>query len=338
MRFATIRRTILRLLTLGACALPALTVRAQSADQEIFSVSDSPDPVTAGSNVTYTITVRNYGPNDATNGGFNAALGTGLTFVSATSDDFSCSPSGQNVSCTTASFGAGFQYSATIVATVSAALSGGTVVSTSFSTSGTTPDPNNANNTSTSSTTVSALPVELVSFAASANGRAALLRWETMSETNNAGFHVEQHATLSDRSAPWRELAFVAGRGTTAERTTYAHTVSGLTPGTYSFRLRQVDFDGTTSYSPTVEVTVGLDGASLVEVRGQTVRFAVRESQAVRAELFNVMGQRLATPFDGEAQAGRTTTVEVPEDLGAGVYLVRLTGRSFAETARIVVL
>ncbi|HYE59466.1 MAG TPA: T9SS type A sorting domain-containing protein, partial [Rhodothermales bacterium] len=95
--------------------------------------------------------------------------------------------------------------------------------------------------------------------------------------------------------------------------------------------------DGTTAYSPTVEVTVGLDDASLVEVRGQSVRFAVRETQPVRAELYNALGQRVSTLFEGEAQAGQTQLLDVPAGLSSGVYLVRLSGRSIAETARVVV-
>jgi len=176
------------------------------------------------------------------------------------------------------------------------------------------------------------LPVELAAYTASVGGDAVMLRWETASETNNAGFHVEQQ-----QGQTWRELAFVAGRGTTAERTTYSHTVGALTPGTYRFRLRQVDFDGTTAYSPTVEVTVGLDAASLVEVRGQTVRFSVRESQSVRAELYNTLGQRLAGLFEGEVAAGSSRTLVLPDVHPAGLYLLRLTGCSFSETALIVV-
>ncbi len=46
--------------------------------------SDSPDPVVAGSNVTYTLTVRNEGPSTATNVVLTDPIPTGLTFVSAT--------------------------------------------------------------------------------------------------------------------------------------------------------------------------------------------------------------------------------------------------------------
>ncbi|HYE58108.1 MAG TPA: T9SS type A sorting domain-containing protein, partial [Rhodothermales bacterium] len=81
----------------------------------------------------------------------------------------------------------------------------------------------------------------------------------------------------------------------------------------------------------------GAEAAVLVEVRGQTLRFAVRESQVVRVELFNALGQRLSVLFEGEASVGRMHSLDVPAGLSSGVYLMRVSGRRFAETARVVV-
>src|SRR5262245_10793525 len=55
---------------------------AQSADMAITK-TDSPDPVPAGTNLSYTILITNNGPNTATNVVLNDVLPTGPTFVSA---------------------------------------------------------------------------------------------------------------------------------------------------------------------------------------------------------------------------------------------------------------
>src|SRR5262249_28581875 len=46
--------------------------------------TDSPDPVTAGQNLTYTITVANAGPSDSQNVNLSDAVPTNTTFISAT--------------------------------------------------------------------------------------------------------------------------------------------------------------------------------------------------------------------------------------------------------------
>lgn len=133
---------------LAALALLSPEVRAQSADQEVVSVVDAPDPVLPGNNVTYTVVVRNNGPDAAVNGGINVNLDLNLSYVSASAPaGFNCFVSGNNVSCITPSFAVG---TATITLVAKAgdhlvSFPDGTL-SSNFFPSGTTPDPNTANN------------------------------------------------------------------------------------------------------------------------------------------------------------------------------------------------
>jgi hypothetical protein len=100
----------------------------------------------------------------------------------------------------------------------------------------------------------SALPVELVGFSAQQDGRAVRLVWQTTAETNNAGFHVERR----DRG-DWAALSFVEGRGTTETSHSYrfADTTLPFTADSLTYRLRQVDLDGTETFSDEVVVSFG---------------------------------------------------------------------------------
>lgn len=93
-----------------------------------------------------------------------------------------------------------------------------------------------------------ALPVQLTAFdATAAPYRRVQLRWHTASENQNAYFEV-QHST-DGRS--FTALGRVAGQGTVA--TSSAYTYTDPTPGpdvTHYYRLRQVDQDGSSTYSP----------------------------------------------------------------------------------------
>lgn len=80
-----------------------------------------------------------------------------------------------------------------------------------------------------------AIPVELATFEATADGPAVVLRWSTASETNNAGFDVQQRDA---RGSTWRTLSFVEGQGTTNEPQAYRYRATELEPGRHTFRLK----------------------------------------------------------------------------------------------------
>lgn len=186
------------------------------------------------------------------------------------------------------------------------------------------------------------LPVELVEFTAQADGEAVQLRWATASETNNAGFEVQMHVTApdGDGAAAWRSQGWVDGWGTTAEPQQYAYRMDGVTPGTHRFRLKQVDFGGAFTYSPEVEVTIGLDAAYRFTMPypnpfNPEARFSlmVRRAQHVEVAVYDALGRRVQVLHDGPFAAG-TAQAFVVEGQGfqSGVYFIRAIGETFVAT------
>jgi hypothetical protein len=190
------------------------------------------------------------------------------------------------------------------------------------------------------------LPVELTSFDAVLDGNAAVLHWTTASETNNAGFSVMRSAECGVRSAcdaPWEEMAFVDGHGTTEVEQSYQFQITDLEPGRHSFRLKQIDYDGTFAYSPEVEVVVEMAERFVMEAAypnpfnpEATFRFAVSRAQTVDVSLYDLLGRRVEVLWRGEAEAGRMEAVRIDgSGLPSGVYLVRAVGEGFVETQRV---
>jgi PKD repeat protein len=93
------------------------------------------------------------------------------------------------------------------------------------------------------------LDVDLISFTGKATENGNLLNWETASETNNKGFSVQR--SLND-GKDWQTLGFVDGNGTTTEIHQYEYLDENPALGLNYYRLEQVDFDGTISYSNTI--------------------------------------------------------------------------------------
>lgn len=185
----------------------------------------------------------------------------------------------------------------------------------------------------------SALPVELAQFSGRADVETAVLTWRTASETNNAGFAVEHKS----EDGSFTEMAFKEGAGTTEDPTRYRYRTPTLEVGTHTFRLRQVDLDGSATYTDPVTVDVSLSGAYSVSpvspnpLRGPgTVSVTVRQSQPVTAAVYNVLGQQVATLHDGPLPAQTPTTLRLGSALSSGVYFLRVEGESFATTRKFV--
>ncbi len=116
-----------------------------SADLSV-ALSDSPDPVAAGGNVTYTVDVTNAGP-DAAQGVTVATKIRGGKFVSASGA--TCAMDKGKISCDLGDVASGATESFTLV--VSA---GRRPISATSTVSSTTSDPNSANNTDSESTAI----------------------------------------------------------------------------------------------------------------------------------------------------------------------------------------
>jgi len=188
------------------------------------------------------------------------------------------------------------------------------------------------------------LPVELTSFDVTAEERDVLLTWETSTEQDNAGFSVE----MASLNGGYEEIAYVQGNGTTSEVSSYSYTMKDAEFGVFKFRLKQIDFDGKSSYSPEVDLTLELPDDIIMDPAypnpfnpATTVRFAVKERQDVTLQLFDLQGRLVKSLYQGQMDAGVMRSFRVDgSDLSSGTYLVQLRGlelkRSVSQTILLV--
>ena len=169
------------------------------------------------------------------------------------------------------------------------------------------------------------LPVELTAFAAEAQGQTARLSWSTASEKNSTRFEVE-------RSADGRSFGRIGevaaqGNSTTAVSYSYLDREAAQVAGLVYYRLRQVDQDGTGTYSP----------VRTVAFKQLVPAFAVYPNPAQVTTTLDLTrvpaGTFHLTVVDGlgrtvrqlEATGGTMRALDLG-DLATGTYLVRLTG------------
>jgi hypothetical protein len=164
------------------------------------------------------------------------------------------------------------------------------------------------------------LPVELVRFTAEALGANALLKWATASEKNNDRFEVE----VSADGRTCRRIGQVPGHGSSTQPHAYQLTDAAIARYGVSvvyYRLRQVDADGTASYSPVCTVAAALP-AGLALFPNPTTQTATLTG-AVPGTPVTVLDAVGRLVLRVVATSAGTATLELPVELAAGVYVVR---------------
>jgi uncharacterized repeat protein (TIGR01451 family) len=118
-------------------------------------LTDTPDPVAAGTNITYTAALTNTGPGDATDASLSLPIPAGTAFVSASADGGGTCTNISPITCTWAGATANAAVrTATIVVNVPANAVNGSLINAAVTATSGTPDPDPADNTSTTGTAV----------------------------------------------------------------------------------------------------------------------------------------------------------------------------------------
>jgi choice-of-anchor B domain-containing protein len=180
----------------------------------------------------------------------------------------------------------------------------------------------------------------LLSFEAEAQQDAAALRWSVSAAARTERVDVEHRPPGAQRWATDQRLDGRSGEGTQA----YEYRASDLVPGTHRFRVRHVGVEGRETVSTPVRVRIRPETAVLLTglpnpVRGSE-RFTLipRASQPIRVHLFDTLGRRVARIYEGTVQAGASQSLALPaSSLASGLYILRIQGRTFQETRKVMI-
>ncbi len=139
-----------------ALALAGVGVAAKAGSADLaITKADSPDPVAAGSTLTYTIRVQNLGPDVATGVTVTDQLPKGVDFVSATTTAGKCARKGKKVTCDLGQVGvSAVDYSVPPTVTLSVVPRQAGLISNTTSVKGDQKDPVASNNKATATTLV----------------------------------------------------------------------------------------------------------------------------------------------------------------------------------------
>ncbi|QOI97403.1 MAG: hypothetical protein HRU69_07830 [Flammeovirgaceae bacterium] len=182
------------------------------------------------------------------------------------------------------------------------------------------------------------LPVEMKSFDLVAHQDFVEVKWSTASELNNDFFTVEKRF---EDAEGFTAVADVAGAGTTNRETRYRIEDYSVSPGTWYYRIKQTDYDGTYTYSNVKSVTVSgqgfwqlypnpSDGSSF------TVKLTATElNKPVLITVMDMQGKVVHT--ENMQVSSLSEEIKLPGKLSQGVYAVIIQSTVSRSQQKLVV-
>ncbi|MGQ9806619.1 MAG: T9SS type A sorting domain-containing protein [Chlorobiales bacterium] len=198
------------------------------------------------------------------------------------------------------------------------------------------------------------LPVNMLSLNTSAkNGRTAVLEWETASEQDNLGFVLYRSETENgnfEQIASYQTTDKLRGQGSKLTETKYLYEDSRNTlPGKeYFYKLVSVDNNGTRH-----DITLGGQSVWSVQLPFEyaldqnypnpfnpvtTIQFSLEKAGKTTLEIYNVLGQKVATLVNGELSAGAHRYQWNASGMASGIYFYRLRSDNFVATKKMVLV
>ena len=185
------------------------------------------------------------------------------------------------------------------------------------------------------------VPVELSGLSAISHNNKVLIKWTTLSESNNYGFDIEKKCAET-AMLEWQRIGFVKGNSTANEARSYIFEYYERECHSAKYRLKQIDFDGTYSYSE--ELTLDNLRPTNFNISNfpnpfnssTTISLKMAQRSELIISVYDLKGKIVKTLFEGEKDAGSYDFQWTPENLPTGVYLCCFQSAIYNKSIKVI--
>lgn len=188
------------------------------------------------------------------------------------------------------------------------------------------------------------VPVEMLTFSASVVKSDVQLLWSTASELNNKGFEIER--SVNDQNN-FITIGFVDGKGNSTEINYYSFNdnpqLSGINQIYY--RLKQVDFDGTFSYSDVVSVSYDVPAEFVLNQNypnpfnpSTTISYFVPKESFVSIRIYDFLGREVTTLVNEMKPIGSYEIRFDASNIPSGTYFYTMNADSYTSTKKMILI
>lgn len=198
------------------------------------------------------------------------------------------------------------------------------------------------------------VPIELISVTANVEGRNVALNWATSAEVNSYGFEIQR--SPSPTTSPlewtfeWETIGFVSGSGNSNSVKEYSFRDENISAGRYAYRLKQIDADGSFTFSNLIFVEVQNTPEQFILEQNYPnpfnpstrIQYQVSSNLHVVLKVFDVLGNEVAALVNEYKPAGNYE-VEFNASTGilnvaSGIYFYQLKAGDFTATKKMILL
>lgn len=176
------------------------------------------------------------------------------------------------------------------------------------------------------------IPVELISFSANKIDNKVVLNWSTATEKNNKGFFIERKKAEEE----FIQIAFVQGKGTSLTQHNYSFIDDNMINEKLKYRLKQIDYDGSFSYSNIIEVDINKPTEFALYQNypnpfnpSTSIKFSLSKETKVKIVIYDILGNLVNELINENKPAGNHIVYWNSNDtkgnkVSSGVYFYKL--------------
>jgi hypothetical protein len=188
----------------------------------------------------------------------------------------------------------------------------------------------------------SAIPVELTNFSFDIVDGKIVLKWTTATEINNSHFIVQR----SPDKINFIDLDRIEGSGTKTEISNYSFTDESAGRMRHYYRLKQVDFDGSFSYSKIIKTTFFKNANTYFLFQNYpnpfnpktVIKYSIPEASNVQIKVYDMLGGEVADLVNEMKEAGTHEVGFDASELSSGIYIYSIQSGDFVQTMKMTLL
>ncbi|MBS1513896.1 MAG: T9SS type A sorting domain-containing protein [Bacteroidetes bacterium] len=186
------------------------------------------------------------------------------------------------------------------------------------------------------------VPVELSSFTSSIVKNSVNLNWQTQFEINNSSFEIQRKSEADN----WSIAGSVTGAGTTNFPVSYSFTDKNLQTGRYSYRLKQIDYNGSFKYYYlSNEIVIGTPFSFELSQNYPNpfnpytvINYQLSAAGFVSLKVIDISGREVSSLVNEVKNAGYYSVTFDAKSLSSGTYFYKLSTDKFSDVKKMVVV